>query len=270
MTAGMHTASPNNRTMRYLPDRYPFFWDQLRHLSRLAKRNLLWVIVIPCVFFIMSAPMRMIWWLVFRFSRYYLPGNSFDLFGILLIAVPTAGMIAGERERRSLEMLLLTPVSTQSLLVQKLLGAIMPALVWYVIINFQALFQSRWGVMRSGLEPSEDLFLVRLLANLLFLIPGLCCSAAVGLLVSCFASTTRTATIISFIALFLGVIFVNFESGCLTRALDFTGIYPLLRYYLGLYLLQNILVAGICFAVSVRHIERLRHPLPTVEKTVGD
>lgn len=111
--------------------------------------------------------------------------------GALLTLVSAADAISGERERGTLESLLVTPVSRRRLVGGKLLASLSLWLAAYLILTPYAWFLARdLGIAGTILVAS--LFVGTLLAVFL---------ASVGLLVSLFASSNRVSLSVSLFAL---------------------------------------------------------------------
>jgi ABC-2 type transport system permease protein len=111
--------------------------------------------------------------------------------GALLTLLAGADAISGERERGTLESLLLTPVSRRQLAGAKLLAALSLWLAAYAILVPYGWFLARsLGVVGSALAAS---FVVGTLLAIFF--------ASFGLLVSLFASSNRASLSIALLAL---------------------------------------------------------------------
>ncbi len=109
---------------------------------------------------------------------------------VILLFGPLAAVnvIAGERERESLELLFLTPVSSRSLLLQKFSGAV--TLVALVLLTFLPAVIAAY----CGGGSTLLLFFVWYLV----LAAQITCTISIGMLASCLIANTRMASVVSF------------------------------------------------------------------------
>lgn len=110
---------------------------------------------------------------------------------VILFFGPLAAVnvISGERERGSLELLFLTPITSRALVLQKFYAAI--ALLSLVLVTFLPV--SIVSGCRSAISPLNFLW------NYLMLAAQITCTISIGLLASCRIAQTRFATAVSFI-----------------------------------------------------------------------
>jgi ABC-type transport system involved in multi-copper enzyme maturation permease subunit len=127
-------------------------------------------------------------------------GNTLLLAIFVLVPVFTAGAIAGEVERSSLETLLLTRLSTGKILFEKGVAALRRLLPWGVVLA--ALLLLRLVSALTGSDFDFNTFLNADLWGFEFVSAALLCVCA-GLCLSSYAKTTRTAAVMTFIIVFL-------------------------------------------------------------------
>jgi len=237
--------------MRSLPDHFPFFWDQLRRQYRLAMHGMLWAVLAAAALLPLG----------FFGGKQYLV-RSFNesggyiavpvvIWAIIICISMTAGIIAEDRERGTLELLLLTPVRIRSLLIQRYLGSLVSISLLYFIAAFPTLFFQyvfNWMYLYC-VYPNE------ILLGVLNVVLGFFATSAIAMLASCIAKTVRMATIISFAAFVLSLIFPY-----LVRPFIPSELWPFI------FPVQEILLTICCLIFSIRHLKNLRHPIRQVMK----
>lgn len=104
----------------------------------------------------------------------------------------SADMIAGERERRSLESLLITPVQSQSLLIGKWLNTYSLTLI-VILVNLILLFVAFQIIPFKEIGMKVDVGVTALIKTLLVLLPIAVLSTALQFLISIFARSFKDA-----------------------------------------------------------------------------
>jgi ABC-2 type transport system permease protein len=110
---------------------------------------------------------------------------------VMVSVVAAAGAIAGERERRTLELLLLSPITDRQLVLAKTLGAWLPAvaITWIGAIVYQVV--ATWALADLGVRPFPN----RLWTVLILWVAPALAATALGaiVLISARASTFQDA-----------------------------------------------------------------------------
>ncbi len=184
-----------------------------------------------------------VWYNPDMLSAYFMVPGVIGMILYSITSILTATAVVRERERGTIEQLIVTPIRSWELIV----GKILPYAVLALINTVEVLALGSWlfGVpIRSGLG------LVMLLSGL-FLLTGL----GIGLLVSTVANTQQEATLITFTTLlpsiFLSGFFFPVEAMPLT--LQWLSVLIPLKYYLTI--IRSLLIKGV--GVDSLHTEIL-------------
>ena len=250
----------------YLPDRYPIFWEEMRRRCFGRRRTGLIIGLMLLALVPVSITLLVILWPTA--SKLLHPGNRFLQnivwraflslqYLLLFLFAPSlaAGVICSEREKGTLEMLLLTPVSSRALVWQKFLGV--AAFVAYIPLIFAMLIPIFY--VTGGVS------VLVMLGGYFGLLIHLCLYVAIGVFISCLCKTTRIAILLTYVTLVVlllmttigaGVLYVLFfilrhgglsvGRGLLSQLIAFC---PTVVY---------LLIAFFCLLLSSRHIHVLR------------
>jgi len=162
------------------------------------------------------------------------------------------GVISGERERGSLELLFLTPVSSRALVMQKFYAAV--ALLSVVLITFLPVMLA---ILLVG-----GVSLVRFIAEYLMLAAQIACAIAIGMLTSCLIKNTRNASAVAFVVTIL-LVFLLYGLVLPALQADYFADMPKTdQWYFPIMFFMPIftLIAFLCIAGCIRIIERMRNP----------
>ena len=174
-----------------------------------------------------------VWYNSDMLSAYFMVPGVIGMILYSITSILTATAVVRERERGTIEQLIVTPIRSWELIV----GKILPYAVLALIDTVEVLALGSWlfGVpIRSGLG------LVMLLSGL-FLLTGL----GIGLLVSTVANTQQEATLTTFTTL-LPSIFLSgffFPVEAMPRVLQWISYLIPLRYYLTV--IRSLLIKGV-------------------------
>ena len=174
-----------------------------------------------------------VWYNPDMLSAYFMVPGVIGMILYSITSILTATAVVRERERGTIEQLIVTPIRSWELIV----GKILPYAVLALIDTVEVLALGSWlfGVpIRSGLG------LVMLLSGL-FLLTGL----GIGLLVSTVANTQQEATLTTFTTL-LPSIFLSgffFPVEAMPRVLQWISYLIPLRYYLTV--IRSLLIKGV-------------------------
>ena len=174
-----------------------------------------------------------VWYNPDMLSAYFMVPGVIGMILYSITSILTATAVVRERERGTIEQLIVTPIRSWELIV----GKILPYAVLALINTVEVLALGSWlfGVpIRSGLG------LVMLLSGL-FLLTGL----GIGLLVSTVANTQQEATLTTFTTL-LPSIFLSgffFPVEAMPRVLQWISYLIPLRYYLPV--IRSLLIKGV-------------------------
>jgi ABC-type transport system involved in multi-copper enzyme maturation permease subunit len=174
----------------YVPVRCPVLWDELRRRVRGGRGHLvLWIYSVALVFLLIGAsavvqvgadPQG---WAVFGRDLWH--ALLIGQLAVILVISPglTAGAISTERERGTLQLLFVTPMSTLSLVVGKFAGAIGQM----VLVALSGLPVVSVVLLYGGVSPGEILggYLLILATGVLY--------SALGFLASCWCARMAAA-----------------------------------------------------------------------------
>ncbi len=174
-----------------------------------------------------------VWYNPDMLSSYFMVPGVIGMILYSITSILTATAVVRERERGTIEQLIVTPIRSWELIV----GKILPYAVLALINTVEVLALGSWlfGVpIRSGLG-------LVMLTSGLFLLTGL----GIGLLVSTVANTQQEATLISFTTL-LPSIFLSgffFPVEAMPRVLQWIAVVIPLKYYLTI--IRSLLIKGV-------------------------
>ena len=174
-----------------------------------------------------------VWYNPDMLSAYFMVPGVIGMILYSITSILTATAVVRERERGTIEQLIVTPIRSWELIV----GKILPYAVLALINTVEVLALGSWlfGVpIRSGLG-------LVMLSSGLFLLTGL----GIGLLVSTVANTQQEATLITFTTL-LPSIFLSgffFPVEAMPRALQWLSVLIPLKYYLTI--IRSLLIKGV-------------------------
>ncbi|MBE9478713.1 MAG: ABC transporter permease [Chloroflexi bacterium] len=174
-----------------------------------------------------------VWYNPDMLSAYFMVPGVIGMILYSITSILTATAVVRERERGTIEQLIVTPIRPWELIV----GKILPYAVLALINTVEVLALGSWlfGVpIRSGLG-------LVMLSSGLFLLTGL----GIGLLVSTVANTQQEATLISFTTL-LPSIFLSgffFPVEAMPRVLQWISVLIPLKYYLTI--IRSLLIKGV-------------------------
>jgi ABC-2 type transport system permease protein len=176
-----------------------------------------------------------------------------------LTSVLTATAVVRERERGTIEQLIVTPIRSWELMI----GKILPYVLLALLNTLEVLALGSWLFdvpIRSGLG-------IILLLSCLFLFSGL----GIGLLASTIANTQQEAMLLIFMTLLPGVFLSGFffPIEAMPKVLQWISYFVPIRYYLviirsllikgaGASSLQNEILALIIFAIAIMSLAILR------------
>jgi len=198
--------------------------------------------------------------------------SGFEVFSLIklqefLIFVFTpalaAGVIAGERERQSLELLLLTPITTRSIILQKLLGiCTYAALVPLFFLPATALLLNVY-ISDFASHSTFDSMLYMVLLSLPAMLIKLVCLASVGMLASTLNKKTVTAVVMAYSA----IVVYWFISLVISAVIVFTFSNALYSSSNNIALLTSCVpfciylpITYLCVVLSIRQLDRMRKP----------
>ena len=174
-----------------------------------------------------------VWYNPDMLSAYFMVPGVIGMILYSITSILTATAVVRERERGTIEQLIVTPIRSWELIV----GKILPYAVLALINTVEVLALGSWlfGVpIRSGVG-------LVMLSSGLFLLTGL----GIGLLVSTVANTQQEATLITFTTL-LPSIFLSgffFPVEAMPRALQWISVLIPLKYYLTI--IRSLLIKGV-------------------------
>ncbi|MEA1978136.1 MAG: ABC transporter permease [Chloroflexota bacterium] len=174
-----------------------------------------------------------VWYNPDMLSAYFMVPGVIGMILYSITSILTATAVVRERERGTIEQLIVTPIRSWELIV----GKILPYAVLALINTVEVLALGSWlfGVpIRSGLG-------LVMLSSGLFLLTGL----GIGLLVSTVANTQQEATLITFTTL-LPSIFLSgffFPVEAMPRVLQWLSVLIPLKYYLTI--IRSLLIKGV-------------------------
>lgn len=205
-----------------------------------------------------------VWYNPDMISAYYMIPGVIGMILFAITSILTATAVVRERERGTIEQLIVTPIRPWELIVGKLLP--------YVILAFMNIFEVlAIGHWWFGVPVRGSLVLIIALSGLFLLT-----SLGIGLLASTFANTQQEAMLVVWMlllpALFLSGFF--FPLDAMPKALQFVSLFLPLRYYLviirslllkdvGVAALRTDIIAltifgiGLMMAASMRFRKRL-------------
>jgi ABC-2 type transport system permease protein len=169
-------------------------------------------------------------------SVYFMIPGVIGMVLYAIMAMLTATAVVRERERGTIEQLIVTPIRSWELIV----GKVMP----YVILGFFDLFEVlAIGHYWFGVPIRSNLFLVAGTAGLLLL-----SSLGIGLLASTIANTQQEALLTVFVTILPGVFISGFlfPLEAMPRFLQIVSYAIPLRYYL--VIVRSLLLKGVGFA----------------------
>jgi ABC-2 type transport system permease protein len=184
-----------------------------------------------------------VWYNPDMVSAYYMVPGVIGMILYAIASILTATAIVRERERGTIEQLIVTPIRSWELVVGKLLPYVLLTLM--NTIEVLAL-----GSLLFGLPIRGDLTTILLLSSL-FLMSGL----GIGLLISTIANTQQEAMLSAFMtvlpAIFLSGFFFPIEA--MPKVLQWISLLTPLRYYL--VIIRSLVIKGV--GVSALHQEVL-------------
>jgi len=169
-------------------------------------------------------------------SAYFMIPGVIGMVLYAIMAMLTATAVVRERERGTIEQLIVTPIRSWELIV----GKVMP----YVILGFFDLFEVLLiGHYWFGVPVRSNLFLVVATAGLLLL-----SSLGIGLFASTIANTQQEALLTVFVTILPGVFISGFlfPLEAMPRFLQIVSYAIPLRYYL--VIVRSLLLKGVGFA----------------------
>jgi ABC-2 type transport system permease protein len=174
-----------------------------------------------------------VWYNPDMLSAYFMVPGVIGMILYSITSILTATAVVRERERGTIEQLIVTPIRSWELIV----GKILPYAVLALINTVEVLALGSWlfGVpIRSGVG-------LVMISSGLFLLTGL----GIGLLVSTVANTQQEATLITFTTL-LPSIFLSgffFPVEAMPRVLQWLSVLIPLKYYLTI--IRSLLIKGV-------------------------
>jgi ABC-2 type transport system permease protein len=174
-----------------------------------------------------------VWYNPDMLSAYFMVPGVIGMILYSITSILTATAVVRERERGTIEQLIVTPIRSWELIV----GKILPYAVLALINTVEVLALGSW---LFGVPIRSSLGLVMLLSGL-FLLTGL----GIGLLVSTVANTQQEATLITFTTL-LPSIFLSgffFPVEAMPRTLQWLSVLIPLKYYLTI--IRSLLIKGV-------------------------
>jgi ABC-2 type transport system permease protein len=174
-----------------------------------------------------------VWYNPDMLSAYFMVPGVIGMILYSITSILTATAVVRERERGTIEQLIVTPIRSWELIV----GKILPYAVLALINTVEVLALGSW---LFGVPIRSSLGLVMLLSGL-FLLTGL----GIGLLVSTVANTQQEATLTTFMTL-LPSIFLSgffFPVEAMPRVLQWISYLIPLKYYLTI--IRSLLIKGV-------------------------
>jgi ABC-2 type transport system permease protein len=186
-----------------------------------------------------------VWYNPDLISAYFMVPGVIGMILYAITSILTATAIVRERERDTIEQLIVTPIHSWELIVGKLIP--------YAILAFSNIIEVLLlGRLLFGIPIRGDLTLILLLSGL-FLISGL----GIGLLASTVANTQQEAMLTVFMTLLPSI----FLSGCffpleaMPRILQWISYLMPLRYYLTI--IRTLLIKGVGFGAIQEEVVAL-------------